>query len=162
VPFTTPSDGRFKYQVQDDVKGLSFIMQLHPVTYHFDVQRFDEQQGNPEGTRIAKPVNYAIQASYKEAAGIRRSGFIAQEVEKAANATGYDFSGIIKPKTAQEHYGLSYEAFVVPLVKAVQELGTEVERLKKENEAVKKTNEQLLQSLQQQIDELRNARNSGK
>jgi len=162
VPFTTPSDARFKYQVQDDVKGLSFIMQLHPVTYHFDVQRFDEQQGNPEGARIAKPTNYAIQASYKEAAGIRRSGFIAQEVEKAANATGYDFSGIIKPRTAQDHYGLSYEAFVVPLVKAVQELGTEVERLKKENESVKKTNEQLLQSLQQQIDELRNARNSGK
>jgi trimeric autotransporter adhesin len=57
---------------------------------------------------------------------MRRSGFIAQEVEKAAIASGYNFSGIIKPKTAREHYGLSYESFVVPLLKAVQELSKQV------------------------------------
>ncbi|MEO8406314.1 MAG: tail fiber domain-containing protein, partial [Chitinophagaceae bacterium] len=44
VPFTTPSDGRFKYQVKEDVKGLDFILQLRPVTYQFDVKRFDAQQ----------------------------------------------------------------------------------------------------------------------
>jgi hypothetical protein len=52
---------------------------------------------------------------------IRRSGFIAQEVEQAAIKSGYNFSGIIKPKSAAEHYSLSYDAFVVPLVKSVQE-----------------------------------------
>src|SRR4030095_12234410 len=41
VPFTTPSDGRFKFNVREDVKGLDFIMQLRPVTYQFDVKRFD-------------------------------------------------------------------------------------------------------------------------
>jgi hypothetical protein len=40
VPFTTPSDGRYKYNVKEDVKGLDFILQLRPVTYQFDVQRF--------------------------------------------------------------------------------------------------------------------------
>jgi hypothetical protein len=47
-----------------------------------------------------KPVtsNYIMQASYDEASAIRRTGFIAQEVEVAANVSGYDFSGIIKPK----------------------------------------------------------------
>jgi trimeric autotransporter adhesin len=120
VPFTTPSDGRFKFNVQEDVKGLAFITQLRPVTYQFDVKRFDAQQA---GT----PANTDVQwAGYNEAANMRRSGFIAQEVEKAAIASGYNFSGIIKPKTAREHYGLSYESFVVPLVKAVQELSKQV------------------------------------
>ena len=64
---------------------------------------------------------YAIDASYNEASAIRRTGFIAQEVEKEANESGYNFSGIIKLQSEREHYGLSYESFVVPLVKAVQE-----------------------------------------
>ena len=76
-------------------------------------------------------------------------------MEKAAQSINYNFDGVDKPQTENGLYGLRYSDFVAPLVKAVQELGTEVERLKKENESVKKTNEQLLQSLQQQIDELR-------
>ena len=59
--------------------------------------------------------------NYDEAENIRRSGFIAQEVEKAAAAAGYNFSGVIKPKKAEDHYSLSYDAFVMPLVKAIQE-----------------------------------------
>ena len=110
VPFTTPSDGRYKFNIQEDVKGLDFILQLRPVTYQFDVKRLDGSNGS-----------LGMQASYNEAAQIRRSGFIAQEVEDAANKSGYNFSGIIKPKTEKEHYSLSYESFVVPLVKAVQE-----------------------------------------
>jgi trimeric autotransporter adhesin len=55
---------------------------------------------------------------------IRRSGFIAQEVEQAALKAGYNFSGLIKPRSSNEHYSLSYDAFVVPLVKAVQEQQT--------------------------------------
>ena len=53
---------------------------------------------------------------------IKFSGFLAQEVEQAANEAGYNFSGITKPKTNNDLYSLSYESFVVPLVKAVQEL----------------------------------------
>jgi hypothetical protein len=52
---------------------------------------------------------------------IRFSGFVAQDVEKAAREVGYDFGGITKPKTSTDLYSLSYESFVVPLVKAVQE-----------------------------------------
>jgi hypothetical protein len=134
VPFTTPSDGRFKYQVQEDVKGLDFIMQLRPVTYRFDVKRFDEQQIHGNGQLGFVSGN----TSYDEAAAIRRTGFIAQEVEKAANASGYDFSGVIKPKTEQDHYGLSYESFVVPLVKAVQEQQALIEKLIKRIQQLEK------------------------
>lgn len=132
VPFTTPSDGRFKFEVQEDVKGLDFILQLRPVTYRFDVKKFDDQ--NRQGTAAASDV---IQASYKEATAIRRTGFIAQEVEKAANVSGYNFSGIIKPRTEQDHYSLSYESFVVPLVKGMQE------------------QQKIIANLQRQIDELK-------
>jgi trimeric autotransporter adhesin len=146
VPFTTPSDGRFKYAVKEDVKGLDFIMQLRPVTYQFDVKRFDDQLHNAEAnSKLPKTANNdvnskaseAMEASYNEATAIRRTGFIAQEVEKAANATGYDFSGIIKPKTDQDHYSLSYESFVVPLVKAVQEQQKLIADLQKTSSRIK-------------------------
>jgi hypothetical protein len=55
-------------------------------------------------------------------------------VERAAIVSGYDFNGIIKPKTEQDHYSLSYESFVVPLVKAVQEQQDLIETLMKKIE----------------------------
>jgi len=140
VPFTTPSDGRFKYQVKEDVKGLDFIMQLRPVTYQFDVKRFDEQQNHFSDVRAA---SFIKQASYDEASAIRRTGFIAQEVEKAATVSGYDFSGIIRPKADQDHYGLTYESFVVPLVKAVQEQQKIISAQQHTLDALKKQNADL-------------------
>jgi hypothetical protein len=138
VPFTTPSDGRYKYQVREDVRGLDFILKLRPVTYQFDVKRFDAQQHKQTaGEAMSPTADIAMQASYNAASQIRRSGFIAQEVEKAADASGYNFSGIIKPNTAEAHYSLSYESFVVPLVKATQELNRKVELLEKQNELLK-------------------------
>ena len=109
VAFTTPSDGRYKFNVREDVAGLRFIMLLRPVTYQFDVKRFDG---------VNDDVTFA---SYDKAQSIRRTGFIAQEVEKAADASGYVFDGVNKPDAADEYYTLSYESFVVPLVKAMQE-----------------------------------------
>ena len=134
VPFTTPSDGRFKFNIKEDVKGLDFIMRLHPVTYQFDVKRFDTRGSK----RLDDVQGDIVLASYNEAAAIRRTGFIAQEVEQAANAAGYNFSGIIKPKTSGDHYSLSYESFVVPLVKAVQEQQRMIEELRKENADLQK------------------------
>jgi hypothetical protein len=66
------------------------------------------------------------------------SGFIAQDVEKAANETGYDFSGVDKPKNDKDLYGLRYAEFVVPLVKAVQEQQEMIDLLKKEVAELKK------------------------
>jgi uncharacterized protein YlxW (UPF0749 family) len=58
-----------------------------------------------------------------------QSGFIAQEVEAAADAVGYDFHGVDKPKNETSHYGLRYAEFVVPLVKAMQEQQELIETL---------------------------------
>lgn len=128
VSFSTPSDGRFKFNVKEDVKGLTFILKLRPVTYQFDVSRFDGTD-NP---------NTLIQTSYKEAAAIRRTGFIAQEVEKAAQQSHYDFSGIKRPESEQDHYSLSYEAFVVPLVKGMQEQQVMIEKMQELNQQLLK------------------------
>jgi trimeric autotransporter adhesin len=144
VPFTVVSDGRFKYSVKEDVKGLEFILRLRPVTYQFDVKRFDTQYSKADDSKEGNAANYVRHAAYyNDAASLRRSGFIAQEVEKAAMASGYNFSGIIQPKTAQEHYSLSYESFVVPMVKAIQELNEKNKKLEQEIVEIK----QLLQKL---------------
>ena len=42
-------------------------------------------------------------------------------MELAAKAVGYDFSGYTAPKNQWSLYTISYEQFVVPLVKAMQE-----------------------------------------
>lgn len=143
VPFTVPSDGRFKFSIKEDVKGLDFILQLRPVTYQFDVTRFETQLNRPKKNKENKQQDIAMEAAYKVAADIRRSGFIAQEVEKAADKSGYNFSGIIPPQSTEDHYSLSYESFVVPLVKAVQELSAKIDSLEKKNEMLEKKNEKM-------------------
>ncbi len=153
VPFTTPSDGRFKFHVQEDVKGLDFILHLRPVTYQFDVKRFDASMNHQAATSGTN--NYALQAGYDEATRIRRTGFIAQEVEQAANASGYDFSGIIKPNNEQDHYSLSYDAFVVPLVKAVQEQQQIIET---QNRKMEKQEQKM--ATQQEVTDEQNKKNS--
>jgi hypothetical protein len=144
VAFSVPSDGRFKFQVKEDVKGLDFILQLRPVTYQFDVKRFNTQYSQAGAGNESSNGNYALQAAYDEATSVRRSGFIAQEVEKAANTVGYNFSGILRPQTPEDHYSLSYEAFVVPLVKSVQE----------QQQAIAAQNK-IIAELQQQLKEIK-------
>jgi hypothetical protein len=61
------------------------------------------------------------------------TGFVAQEVEKAANEIGYNFSGVDAPKNDHDFYGLRYSEFVVPLVVALQELSKKTDALEKEN-----------------------------
>jgi hypothetical protein len=150
VPFTTPSDGRFKFNVREDVQGLAFILQLRPVTYQFDVRRFDARLKHASD-QTPSSNSYAVTAAYDAASGIRRTGFIAQEVEQAAVRSGYDFSGVIKPGAGQDHYSLSYDAFVVPLVKAVQEQ----QKIIVAQNAKIEEQEKRLAALEQQIAELK-------
>ena len=154
VPFTTPSDGRFKFHVQDDVKGLDFILKLRPVTYQFDVERFDAEsnaRGQQSSGATTAHATGVLQTAYRAASAIRRSGFIAQEVEKAAQSSGYSFSGIIRPNSPEDHYSLSYESFVVPLVKAVQEQQGTIGSLRQQVAQ----QDQKIETLQKQFDELK-------
>jgi hypothetical protein len=78
-----------------------------------------------------------------------QSGFIAQEVEAAATAVGYDFHGVDKPKNETSHYGLRYAEFVVPMVKAMQEQQEMIEGQNTKMEAQQKQIDQLIELLKQ-------------
>lgn len=54
-------------------------------------------------------------------------GFIAQEVESIVTSSGIPFQGVVKSQSEKDTYGISYATFVVPLVKAVQQLTAIVE-----------------------------------
>ena len=60
-------------------------------------------------------------ADYLASSSIVRTGFIAQEVEAAAQKIGFDFDGVSTPQNETDLYGIRYAEFVVPLVKAIQE-----------------------------------------
>jgi len=61
------------------------------------------------------------------------TGFVAQDVEKAAKSLSYDFSGVDAAKNDKDLYGLRYSDFVAPLVKAVQELSAKNDALQQQN-----------------------------
>ncbi|HRK27401.1 MAG TPA: tail fiber domain-containing protein [Chitinophagales bacterium] len=112
VNWSTFSDARIKDNVQDNVPGLAFITKLRPVTYQLNIHRQNQM--------IAKPDSAVWEGKY-DIENLTMTGFLAQEVEQAAQLAGYDFSGIEKPADEYGLYSLRYAEFVAPLVKAVQE-----------------------------------------
>jgi hypothetical protein len=117
VNWRATSDARLKKEVREDIHGLDFIQKLRPVSYQLDAGKAREYMGGPDGVGLSEYPG-------------RQSGFLAQEVEQAAQEVGFDFSGVDPPRHEDDSYGLRYAEFVVPLVKAVQELASENERLK--------------------------------
>jgi hypothetical protein len=133
VNWSAASDGRFKTSIRENVPGLDFITRLRPVTYR---------------------INHAVIAARESTQGIPadltiHTGFIAQEVEAAARAIQFDFSGVNAPANAQDWYSLSYAEFVVPLVKAVQEQQIMLKTLQAQLEV----QEALLKKQQQAIEQ---------
>jgi hypothetical protein len=97
------------------------------LTYTLDVSGIDsrlnknKQPLKGEAAKTAQQPSVEEQKAKAEKAKVVYTGFVAQEVEEAAKALNYDFSGVDKPKGKEDFYGLRYGDFVVPLVKAVQE-----------------------------------------
>lgn len=115
----TVSDGRFKNNMSEkEVKGLEFIKLLRPLVYNFDTKAFTEflTKNMPDSAKK----NY-LNMDFTPSTVVRQTGFIAQEVEKAAKATGFDFSGLHVPVDENDNYSINYGQFVVPLVKGMQE-----------------------------------------
>jgi hypothetical protein len=138
VGWSTFSDARTKVNMSDDVKGLDFITRLKPVTYYRKINAITEITGNKPTEDF--PEKYDIEK-------IKFSGFLAQEVEQAAKDAGYDFNGVNRPKKQGDLYSLSYESFVVPLVKAVQEQQQMIETLNKKIEQQQQQLEALIKGM---------------
>jgi len=151
APWTNTSDGRFKRNVEEGVPGLDFILKLRPVTYTWDLKALDRYIGVPDSISDKSATERAIQEQ------TLHTGFIAQEVEKAAKASGYDFDGVHHPANEHDPYSLAYGEFVVPLVKAVQEQQNMIIKQKSANEAQQQTIEkqqQTIRKLMQRLDRL--------
>ncbi len=136
--WTNVSDGRYKRNIQENVPGLAFINKLRPVTYNLDATSLDaflHQNNNNEMKGASMKV---YENALKEKEKIVYTGFVAQEVEAAAKELGFDFSGVDKPKSENDTYGLRYAEFVVPLVKAVQEQQLIIEKQQKQIEELLK------------------------
>lgn len=76
---------------------------------------------------------------------------MAQDVEASTKKPGFNFSGIEAPKDSNDVYSLRYSEFVVPLVKAVQELSRQNDELI----SAKNIQHKKIDDLQKQIDELK-------
>ena len=169
VGWTIFSDGRYKKNIKENVPGLAFINQLKAITYTVDVDglnnyyhtdRPELTKGPDANSTASQKAKAAMQKGYEAAAKVVYTGFIAQDVEKAAEKLGYDFSGVDKPQMKDGMYGLRYDNFVVPLVKSVQELSAMNDELKSEVETLqfqKNIQEKINADLQKQIDELKSA-----
>jgi hypothetical protein len=122
--WTNISDGRVKKNIKQNVPGLAFINKLQPITYNLDLDGADKiiqyQRKDSAGKII--PLSNIEKAARVAKEKILYTGFVAQDVEKAAKSLNYDFSGVDAAKNDKDLYGLRYAEFVVPLVKAVQEL----------------------------------------
>ena len=142
VGWSNYSDKRIKDNIQSNVPGLSFITKLNPVTYTLNIHRQNEMCGiNDTNEWEGK---YDIEK-------ITQTGFLAQEVEQAALACNYDFNGVKAPHGNAKLYSVQYASFVVPLVKAIQELNNENAELKNEIDQIKSV---LKQDQQQRLIEI--------
>jgi hypothetical protein len=113
------SDISLKNIVGDDTLGLSFIKRLNPIKFTW----------KPQNELPKDHPNYA-ETNEKDTTTIIH-GFIAQEIKSALDAEGCStFNGWAKDKNGIQ--SISREMLVSPLVKAIQELSSQIEVLKQE------------------------------
>ena len=133
------SDGRDKTDIKPMQNGLEFVMKLKPVTGYYD--RRDSYTDElfkdlPEDERAEKLrewwANPEKDGSHKEER--LRHWFIAQDV--AALEAEYGQLPMVNLKN--DTYTIEYETFIPVMVKAIQELATQVEDLKSEIKELKK------------------------
>ena len=130
------SDGRAKRNIKSNVPGLVFINSLQPVTYNIDLGAVDKLLGIDSAKKdelekdMSKELKDAMEKSRNAKEAVVQTGFVAQDVEKAAKNIGYDFSGVDVDESGV--YAIRYSEFVVPLVKAVQELSEQNNKLQEQ------------------------------
>ena len=104
---TNTSDRNLKNTITESDLGLDFICKLKPVSYKWNQK---------EGESLDTKTHY---------------GLISQDVEEVIIETGKtldDFGAIDKPDG--DPMGLSYNEFISPLIKAIQEQKAEIDALK--------------------------------
>jgi hypothetical protein len=99
------SDGRDKTEVEDIPIGLDFVDNLRPVKF-----KWETRDGNGKD-------------------GTYEAGFIAQDLQLSQSTSNADYMGLVMDENP-ERLEASYGKLIPVLVKAIQELKTEIEELK--------------------------------
>jgi len=118
------SDERIKKDIVDTDLGLEFINELRPIKY--------KEKAIKDWPRNFSSKKITDSELNKEPKNTVWDGFLAQEVKAAADKLGLNYSGWTEDAGMGGRQELDYARFVVPLVKAVQELSQQVEDLKKQ------------------------------
>ena len=130
----TTSDQRLKTNITTSALGLDFINSLRPVSYQW-IEGSKKIVVDAEGNPVVESVDEHGKPVYKtESIPGKRThyGLIAQEVKSALDAANVgDFAGwvqddITNPDSFQS---VSYEQFISPLIKSVQELSNRLNEL---------------------------------
>ena len=132
------SDARFKKNVRADVPGLDLVLRLRPVTYLLDAEAVDKHLGiwQRMDTMSAADHRATYMQRLAEVSSERQTGFVAQEVEAAAQAIGFQFDAVHHPVDDVDHYTLGYEQFTLPLINAVKEQQAMIEEMETLNAAL--------------------------
>ena len=119
--FSRSSDERWKKDIATNTDcGLDFIKALRTVTYKWKApSELDASLSEHDSSKTSADFTNKMY------------GFIAQEVKQAMDDNSItDFAGWVVDETSEDNkQGISYEMFVVPLVKAIQELEARVAAL---------------------------------
>ena len=126
------SDKRMKDNIVDCKLGLDFINKLNPVSYKW-------KDYTVSGTRVYTDENHVkhdIEYSDEHTHTRTHYGMIAQDVEKVLTDSGIDtkhFAGLIYDEDV-DRYGLRYNEFIAPMIKAIQELNLKYKDLETQHE----------------------------
>ena len=127
------SDKNLKDNIKTSGLGLTFINKLKPVSY----KKKDREDDIIMGSKAdgSDPIMGKYPRTFKR----EHYGLIAQDVKEVLDDLKIDpinFAGYIDPNISEGTddlpLALRYEEFISPLIKAVQELSTEVDTLKAE------------------------------
>jgi len=135
--FTATSDCRSKKNIKDLPYGLNFINLLRPVSYKW----------KPQADKLDKNGNLLEKGERSHTHQRTMFGLLGQQVKETMNKLGMgynDFNGFSDQEYEnrnnpdwKKHYTmedktiqLTYDDFIAPLIKSVQELSAEVDSLK--------------------------------
>lgn len=120
------SDARDKADIADSPLGLDFVNKLRPVSFRWDMR--DDYTGvNDKGETVR------IEKDGSKKRSRLHYGVIAQELKAVMDEVGVDFGGYqdhSKSEGGCDVLSVGYTEFIGPLIKAVQELSSQVEDLK--------------------------------
>jgi hypothetical protein len=127
------SDARDKKDVRDTELGLEFVNALRPVDFKWDMREDYKTNENNDLSNITSDGTKKRNRFHH--------GLIAQEVKAILELKGIDFGGFQDHSVCggQNVMSIGYDELIAPLIKAVQELSSELNLVKSELSSLKTT-----------------------